>query len=228
MTVLPHYYKHVNFETRGENTLDQVYTNIKQAFRAVPHPHLGNSDHLSVMLIPAYRPLWTRNKPSVKQNRGVGTTSPLQDCFDCTDWTVFRKAATTNQHVNLTEYTESVTGYISRFMEDVTVIKNITTRANNKPWFTRAVHAFKSGDKDALRSARANLNRAVRTAKCSHGQKIQAHFTDSKVPRHLWQGIQSVIDYKPTPPPREDNIDFLNILNIFFSRFEENNTTTIT
>ena len=50
-TVLPHYHKHVNFATRGENILDQVYTNIKQAFRAVPHPHLGNSDHLSVCIL---------------------------------------------------------------------------------------------------------------------------------------------------------------------------------
>lgn len=37
-TVLPHYYQHVDFATRGENTLDWAYTNIKQAFRAVPHP----------------------------------------------------------------------------------------------------------------------------------------------------------------------------------------------
>ena len=69
------------------------------------------------------------------------------------------------------------------------------------------------------------MNRGVRTAKHSYGQKIQAHFTDTKDPRCLWQGIQSVTDYKPTPPPCEDNIDFLNTLNTFFSRFEENNTT---
>lgn len=57
-------------------------------------------------------------------------------------------------------------GYISKCMEDVTVIKNITRRANDKPWFIKAVcellrarnAAFKSGDKDALRTATANLN----------------------------------------------------------------------
>ena len=89
-TVLPHYHKHVNFATRGENILDQVYANIKQAFRAVPHPHLGNSDHLSVMLMPSYKPLLTRSKPSVKQIRAwpEGVTSALQDCFECTDWPV--------------------------------------------------------------------------------------------------------------------------------------------
>lgn len=154
-----------------------------------------------------------------------GATSALKDCCDCTNRTVFREAATTNHHVNLREYTESVTGYIFKCMEDVTVIKNITTRANNKPWFTRAVReflrarnaAFKSGDKDTLSTARANLNRGVRTAKRVYGQKIQAHFTDTKDPKRLWQGIQPVTGYRP---PCEDNTDFLNTLNTFFNRFE--------
>ena len=56
-------------------------------------------------------------------------------------------------------------------------------------------------------------------------KKINSYFTDTKDPRRLWQGIQSVTDYKPSPPPCEDNTDFLNSLNTFFSRFEENNTT---
>lgn len=234
-TVLPQYHKHVDFATRGQNILDQVYTNVKQAYKAVPHPHLGNSDHLSIWLTPAYRPLLTRSKPSVKQIRTwpEGATSVLQDCFECTDWNVFREAATSNQHVNITEYTDSVTSYISKCMEDVTVTKIITTRANDKPWFTREVRellrarntAFKSGDKDALSAARANLNRGMRAAKRAYGQKIQSHFTDTKDSRRLWQGIQTVTGYRPTPPPCEDSTDFLNSLNVFFSRFEENNTT---
>ena len=174
------------------------------------------------------------NKPSVKQIRAwlEGAISAPQDCFDCTDWTVFREAATTNQYVSLTEYTESVTGYIYTFMIDVTIIKNITTRANYKPWFTKVERellraqnaAFKAGDKDTLRSARANLNRGVRTAKHAYRQKIQAHFPDTKDPRCLWQGIQSVTDYRPAPPLCEDSIDFLNTLKTFFSRFEETTT----
>ncbi len=33
-------------------TLDFVYTTVKHAYKAEPHPHLGYSDHISVMLIP--------------------------------------------------------------------------------------------------------------------------------------------------------------------------------
>ncbi len=65
-TVLPKFYQHVNFATRGNNTLDFVYTTEKNAYKAVPRPHLGYSDHISVMLIPAYRPLLKLTKPVQK------------------------------------------------------------------------------------------------------------------------------------------------------------------
>ncbi|KAK1790060.1 hypothetical protein P4O66_002371 [Electrophorus voltai] len=47
------------------------------------------------------------------------------------------EAANVNQRILLEEYAESVMGFISKCVEDVTVIKNITTRANQKPWLTR-------------------------------------------------------------------------------------------
>ncbi|KAK0136949.1 hypothetical protein N1851_026882 [Merluccius polli] len=132
-TVFPHFHQYVNFATRGENTLDRIYSNIKWAFKTAPRPHLGSSDHLSVMLIPAYKPLLTRNKPTVKQVRvwPAGAMEALQDCFEHTDWGMFKTAAE-----DIQEYAESVSGYIQKYMEDVSVVKNITTRANEKPWMT--------------------------------------------------------------------------------------------
>ncbi len=62
-TVLPKFYQHVNFATRGNNTLDCVYTTVKNAYKAEPRPHLGYSDHISVMLTPGYRPLLKLAKP---------------------------------------------------------------------------------------------------------------------------------------------------------------------
>ncbi len=52
-TVLPKFYPHVKCSTRGGNTLDHVYSNIKHAYRAIPLLHLGQSDHLSLLLSPA-------------------------------------------------------------------------------------------------------------------------------------------------------------------------------
>lgn len=45
-TVLPKYYQHVCFPTRESNTLDQVYSNIKDVYKAVLRPHFGQSDHI--------------------------------------------------------------------------------------------------------------------------------------------------------------------------------------
>ena len=71
-------------------------------------------------------------------------------------------------------------------MEDVSVMKNITTRANEKPWISSEVNpilkaqhgAFKYGDMVALRTARAYLNHAIRTAKRVHAQKVQDFIHD--------------------------------------------------
>lgn len=84
---------------------------------------------------------------------------------------------------------------------------------------------FKSGDLVALRSARANLNRVIRLAKRAHGQKIQSFFHGPMNTRRMWQGIQTITDYKTAPPPCEDNINFLNELNKYFGRFEAFNNT---
>lgn len=236
-TVLPHFHQYVNFATRGSNTLDRAYTNIRAAYKAAPRPHLGSSDHLSVMLIPAYRPLLIRGKPIEKQVRvwPAGSVSALQDCFERTDWDMFKEAATKNQYINIEEYAETVSAYIQKCMEDVSATKTVITRENQKPWMTNEVRAtlrvrnaaFKGGDREALRSARADLNRTIRTAKRAYGQKMQGFFQDPTNTKRMWQGIRTITDYKAAPLPCEDNIEFLNELNNYFGRFESLNNTSV-
>lgn len=38
-SVLPNFVQYVQCSTRGKNTLDKVYSNLKQAYRTVPFPH---------------------------------------------------------------------------------------------------------------------------------------------------------------------------------------------
>ena len=182
--------------------LDLVYTTIPGAYQAEPHPNFVYSDHISVKLIPAYRPLVRHSRPANKQmkTRPAEAISALQDCFECTDWQMFREAATANCATDLEEYTASVTGFISKCIDDVTVIKTITTRSNQKPWMTAEVPAllrardiaFSSGDKEALSTVRATLARAIRDAKLVCAQKIHDHFRDSRDTWQLWQGIQAI------------------------------------
>ncbi|KAK3507849.1 hypothetical protein QTP70_001424, partial [Hemibagrus guttatus] len=132
---------------------------LPSGYRAEPHPNLGYSDHISVMLIPAYRPLVRRSKPVLKQFKTwpSGAIAALQDCFECTDWNMFKEAATNGDSINLEEYTTSVTNYIGKCIDNVIVSKTITTCSNQKPWMTAEVRAllksrdsaFRAGDKVA-------------------------------------------------------------------------------
>ncbi|KAK3550603.1 hypothetical protein QTP70_000685 [Hemibagrus guttatus] len=73
---------------------------------------------------------------------------------------MFREAATNGDTTDLEEYASSVTSYISKCIDDVTISKSITTRSNQKPWMTTKVRAllksrdsaFRAGDKDALKA----------------------------------------------------------------------------
>ncbi|KAK1792647.1 hypothetical protein P4O66_012581 [Electrophorus voltai] len=87
-------------------------------------------------ILDSSRPIVRRSKPLLKQVRTwpAGAISALQDCFEQTTWITFKEAATDGGTVNLEEYTASVTGYISKCIDDVIVSKTITTRHNQKPW----------------------------------------------------------------------------------------------
>lgn len=84
-SVLPEFYQHVDIATRGENTLNRVYTNSKNSYTTTDLPHVGNSDHLAIILTLA----WVQqDKPAVRE---VGIWPPeansaVKDCFEITQW----------------------------------------------------------------------------------------------------------------------------------------------
>ncbi len=178
---LTHFFQHVKCPTRGDNTLDRVYTNIKHAYRAIPLPHLGQSDHLSLLLTPAYFP----QKKNYTTHKTVSiwpenALSQLQDCFTHTDWEVFK-------HHDLAVHTEAVLAYIKYCMDNVTVNKIIRVFPNQKPWMTSQVHlllkdqkaAFRSGDRALYSAARAKLKRGIKDAKRDYKKKVEDHFTEA-------------------------------------------------
>ena len=103
------YHQHVNFPTRGENILDHAYSPYSHAYKARPRPAFGKSDHSSVLLLPCYRQKLKREKPVIRsiQRWTEQSDEALCDCFQTTDWGIFRDAA-----VNIHEYTEFVLGYV--------------------------------------------------------------------------------------------------------------------
>ncbi|KAL0147888.1 hypothetical protein M9458_056809, partial [Cirrhinus mrigala] len=236
-TVLPKFHQNIFCHTRGNKTLDHLYTNMAEAYTVTPLPHLGQSDHLSLFLTPKYSPLINRVKPSVKTIKvwPVGVDFTLQDRFLHTDWSMFATQATCGSHTNIDSYTSSVLDYINTTIDSVTAQKQITIYPNQKPWnkevglLLKARNtAFRSGDAQAYSTSRANLKRGIKKAKHCYKLKLEEHFSNSD-PRRMWQGIQAISDYKPShSTPTATNVLFLNDLNDFYARFERDNKETAT
>ena len=222
-SILPKFYQHVSCATRGKNTLDHVYTNFKHAYRAIQYPNLAQSDHMSLLLAPAYTPLRRSTTPVTK----TITTWPedalpqLQNCFQHTDWSVF-------EHPDLSVHTEAVLSYIKFCIGNVTVEKRIRVFPNQKPWMSGQVRAllkarntaFRSGDKELYSAARANLKRGIREAKAEHKERIESHLSNNN-PRQVWQGIQQITNFRgQTISGGDSSIALAEELNSFFARFE--------
>lgn len=58
--------------------------------------------------------------------------SVLQDCYESTDWDMFKQAATNNKHTDVDEYASTVCAFILKCAEDVSATKTVITRANDK------------------------------------------------------------------------------------------------
>ena len=222
-TVLPKFHQHVKCPTRGENTLDHVYTNIKHGYRTIPLPHLGVSDHLSLLLIPAYTPLRRRSRPTTRTvtTWPENALSELQDCLQHTDWDLF-------QHQDLETYTGTVLDYIKFCMGTVSVDRNIRVFPNQKPWMTRQVRsllkardiAFRSGDRALYSTARADLKKGIRNAKADYRRRIESHLASNR-PREVWQGLQCITNFRGCDvTPGDLSESLAEELNSFFARFE--------
>ncbi|KAI4889320.1 hypothetical protein NFI96_006060 [Prochilodus magdalenae] len=225
-SVMPKFYNNVRFPTRESNILDQVYTYIPYLYKVKPSAHLGLSDHISLKLTPAYRPLICRTKPAVRtvQVWTEEATSMMQDCFDSTDWHLFAQGA------DLDEYASSVMGYIHFCTENVLPKKTIKVFPNQKPWVNKSVRAliksrdeaFRSGDRLAYSAARRNLKKGIKKAKHSYKQRIEEHFENNN-PRSMWNGIKALTDYKTNTPQASDDTSLPDVLNQFFARFDNQN-----
>lgn len=116
------------------------------------------SDHISLLSVPAYKPLRGNIKPTKRTLKiwPEDAISQLQDCFITTDWLVF-------DHLELNDYTENVLFYIKTCTDNVKVNKQIMVYSTEKQLMTVEVRsllrardsAFKANDQNLYSVARA-------------------------------------------------------------------------
>eukprot|EP00061_Rhincodon_typus_P006653 g27516.t1 len=65
--VMPKYHQHISCPTRELNILDHCCTTTKDAYRSIPCPHFGKSDHSAVFLLPVYKQKLKQENSSRKE-----------------------------------------------------------------------------------------------------------------------------------------------------------------
>ena len=99
---LPKFYQHIDCSTRTGKTLDHCYSTFRNAYKALPCPPFGKSDHDSILLLPSYRQKIKQEVPMLKsiQCWSDQSESMLQNCFDHVNWDMFWVAS----EINIDEY----------------------------------------------------------------------------------------------------------------------------
>ncbi len=129
-------------------------------------------------------------------------------------------------------YSDTVTCFIRKCIEDVVPTKIICIYPNQKPWINSDVRsalsartsAFKSGNTDDRKQASYDLRRSIKVAKRQYKNKVEEQFSTNNA-RSMWQGINNITGFKGNKPSTVNIAATLpDELNTFYARFEADNT----
>ena len=221
---LQSYKQLVTCATRCGKTLDHFYSTIKHAYRSIPRAPLGHSDHCLIQMVPTYRQLLKRAKPTRTTVRRwtAEATEMLQDCMESTDWESLRGPEDNNN-----TYADTVCSYIN-FCEQMCLPTKVITRYNNhKPWFSKQLRelrrhkeqAYREGDLDTFRLARQNLKKAIRSAKEEYKAKLERD-SSTNDPAAIWNTLRTLTNYNKKSPPTPPSPGLADDLNTFYTRYE--------
>ncbi len=178
---------------------NSILTQVPDLFRCC---RISTPERISsVLLLPAYRQKLKREAPALRTVHCWSDQSDatLQDCFDHVDWDMFRAAS----EDDIEAYSDTVTCFIRKCIDDVVPTKTIRICPNQKPWINSDVRsalsartsAFKSGNTDDRKEASYDLRRSIKAAKRTYKNKVEEHFNNNN-PRSMWQGINNITGFK--------------------------------
>ncbi len=151
----------------------------------------------------------------------------IQCIFDHVDWDMFRAASDDD----IEAYSDSVTCFIRKCVENVVPTKTIRIYPNQKPWINSDVRAalsartsaFKSWNFDDRKQASYDLRKSIKAAKRQYKNKVEEQFNTNNA-RSMWQGINNITVCKGNKPATVNIAASLpDELNLFYARFEAHN-----
>ncbi len=130
-------------------------------------------------------------------------------------------------------YSDTVTRFIRKCVEDVVLTKTIRIYPNQKPWINSDVRAalsartfvFKSRNTDDRKQASCDLRKSINATKRQFKNKVEEQFNTNNA-RSMWHGINNITGFKGNKPATVNIAASLpDELNTFYDRFEVHNTT---
>ena len=217
--------QYVTCHTRDNKILDLFYANTKEAYNSLPLPPLGRSDHNLVHLLPVYKPLVHR-EPTITRTVKKWTAESeeaLKDCFSTTLW----EEMCDPYAEDIDGLTHFITDYVNFCVENTVPTKTIRCFSNNKPWINPDIkallkekkRAFKSGDKEEMRSVQRELRRKIREGKASYRRKMEAQLQQNNV-SGVWNSLKTISGHKKPDSRAVGDHKWVNELNLFFNRFD--------
>ena len=149
----------------------------------------------------------------------------LRGCFDCTDWDVLY-----DDCADLDSNVDVCSGYISFCVGNIVPTKTVKIYPNNKPWVTKDVKSLLNRKKAALsnnnndiRSVQRELNKSRNDAKRAYKDKVEHLFKSNKT-KNAWKGLKCLSGFvsKKFIHEPDDINTYVNDLNVFYARFDEN------
>ena len=223
---VPDYKQFVKCPTRKENILDLFFCNIKNSYKVIRKPPLGESDHNMLYCLPTYRQKLKSAKPTetVVKCWNEDTKLRLQGCFECTSWdSLFDPNASVDYNVDV------LTSYVNFCSDMLVPSKVVTVYPNNKPWITKDVihllnekkYALSNNDVLQSKKIQKELNVCIHNAKVNYKTKVENMFRSNNT-KDAWKGLKCITGYKcKTPLNEPEDVDkYVNDLNKFYARFD--------
>ncbi len=124
--VMPNFHQHISCPTRGPNTLDHCYTQLKNAYKARSLPAFGKSDHAAIFLTPEYKQSFVQEPVQEREVTRWSSHSEamLQAALDDVDWDMFRANSS-----DVSEFTDVALSFVN----NKDILKSETVGGQNNP-----------------------------------------------------------------------------------------------
>ncbi|KAL9960493.1 hypothetical protein ACROYT_G033961 [Oculina patagonica] len=187
----------VDFPTRGENTLDQLFTNIPEYYsRPSSLPAFGLSDHLTVIMKAGIRDKSSKPKRKVIKTRDKrpSKVAEVGRFLHQVPWSgLFSQDQSSEDKLRI--LTEVINFGLNTIMPE----RSVTVHETDRPWLTsqlkaliaRRQKAFASGNELLYKMLRNKVNRERKRCRRVYYENKVKDLRDSK-PRNWWREIKQL------------------------------------